>query len=207
MAIRGPGAIDTHRLRPQRQRRAATASSFVSRCKAEGGGKKLADAVAGRRSRRSRPSVRSGHSRRRGRVWTDPQGVMAVIGTPQQEGGRANRAKTCHGVSTAAKTRPREQPASAAYRGAGSVRRCDEAVRSCAHCVTSAIKRRLRCAPASRLQAVKRSAECRARRLALPIMTQRRSAGRMGNDHHENRDWSRNIADHRSAMRICGTGV
>ncbi len=58
MVVVRPGTIGPAPGRAGTQWKAAGDGFFVSRCKAEGGGKKLAAGVAGRRARRSRSSVR-----------------------------------------------------------------------------------------------------------------------------------------------------
>ncbi|WP_336944153.1 hypothetical protein [Sphingomonas panni] len=57
MAIGEAGMIGRAPLAAEAQRRMATRGFFVSRCKAEGGGKKPRGAVAPGRSRRSRPRL------------------------------------------------------------------------------------------------------------------------------------------------------
>ncbi|WP_298497948.1 hypothetical protein [uncultured Maritimibacter sp.] len=58
MAVVRPGTVGPAPLGAGTSWKAAGDSFFVSRCNAEGGGKKLAADVAGRRARRSRSSVR-----------------------------------------------------------------------------------------------------------------------------------------------------
>jgi hypothetical protein len=58
MEVVRPGTIGPHPEGAGTQWKMAADGFFASRCKAAGGGKKLAVAVAGRRSRRSRSSVR-----------------------------------------------------------------------------------------------------------------------------------------------------
>lgn len=65
MVVVRPGAIGPAPLGAGTTWKAAGDGFFASRCKAEGGGKKLAADVAGRRARRSRSSVRPCQSRAR----------------------------------------------------------------------------------------------------------------------------------------------
>src|SRR3546814_305613 len=65
MAVVGPGTIGPAPLGAGTSWKASGDFFFASRCKAEGGGKKLAADVAGRRARRSRSSVRPCQSRTR----------------------------------------------------------------------------------------------------------------------------------------------
>src|SRR3546814_20447096 len=64
MAVVGPGTIGPAPLGAGTSWKASGDFFFASRCKAEGGGKKLAADVAGRRARRSRSSVRDRMSTR-----------------------------------------------------------------------------------------------------------------------------------------------
>jgi hypothetical protein len=63
MVVVRPGTIGPAPLGAGTKWKAADDGFFASRCKAEGGGKKLAADVAGRRARRSRSSVRPCQSR------------------------------------------------------------------------------------------------------------------------------------------------
>src|SRR3546814_18807943 len=62
MAVVGPGTIGPAPLGAGTSWKASGDFFFASRCKAEGGGKKLAADVAGRRARRDRKSVVKGKS-------------------------------------------------------------------------------------------------------------------------------------------------
>ena len=128
--------IGLHRTAAAATRRMTANGFFVSRCKAVGGGKKLGDAIAGRRSRRSRPLVRSGHERRRGRARRpDPRRNLAISAPPHQDPAMTDRAKTCSraGKAMIACRQERQGPTTASWRTNGCHRTLEETPHSGLH--------------------------------------------------------------------------